>query len=266
MGSAPPEDPYISVVVPVYRNRKTLRDLYRRLCRVLDSQMRPYELLFVDDACPEASLEVLEALAGSDPRVGVLALARNVGQQRAVLAGLRYARGRCAVVMDADLQDPPEAIPALLAGLQQGAAAVFGGRRGRYESVPRLLTSRLFKGLLHLLCGVPTDAGLFVAMNRRVIEGVLDLGGAHPHLVAMIGCIGLPLASTPVRRAPRPSGRSAYTSWARFKTAYRALAWVIAHRCGLGRQRAGGDPPVKALLGARFAPPRAPASSWGARP
>lgn len=224
------EGPDLSIILPIYRNRETLHALYRNLCNVLDAQGRSYELVFVDDACPEGSGAVLEELARGDPRLVVLTLERNVGQQRAVLTGLRHARGRWVVVMDADLQDPPEAIPLLLARGGAGVAAVFAGRRGRYESPLRLLTSRLFKRALHLLCGVPADAGLYVAMNREMLERVLALDNPRPHLVAMIGCSGLPVASIPVHRAERPIGRSAYTSWDRFQVAWRALTWVLAYK------------------------------------
>lgn len=224
------EGPDLSIVLPVYRNREMLCALCRNLCDVLDAQGRPYELIFVDDACPDGSRAVLEALAQTNPHVVVLALEQNVGQQRAVLTGLRHARGQWVVVMDADLQDPPEAIPLLLAAARDGAAAVFAGRRGRYESRLRLLTSRVFKRALHLLCGVPVDAGLYVAMNRQMLERVLALDNPRPHLVAMIGCSGLPVASIPVRRAERPAGRSAYTSWGRLEVAWQALTWVLGHK------------------------------------
>jgi glycosyltransferase involved in cell wall biosynthesis len=249
------QDLHVSVVVPVYRNAETLPELYRRLRRTLEVQQLSFEMLFVDDACPVGSLAVLESLARSDSRVTVLALAENVGQHRAVLAGLAYARGDWAVVMDADLQDPPEAIPPLLAKGQEGFAAVFAGRRGWYESPMRLLTSRVSKGLLHLLTGIPADAGIFVAMNRVMVTRLLTLGGPHPMIVAMIGCAGLPMVSIPVVRARRPTGSSAYNSWGRLKSGWRAIAWVLDWKWRTLHHLSsrGMDlPPIKAYLGARF--------------
>ena len=257
-GLAVPENPEVSVVVPVYRNVETLRELHRRLCRTLEAQMLSFEVIFVDDACPAGSFTVLDELARRDSRVAVLVLERNVGQHRAVLAGLAHARGEWTIVMDADLQDPPEAIPDLLAKGREGYAAVFAGRRGRYESFLRLFTSRLFKGLLHLLCRVPADAGLFVALNRTITERLPVLGGPKPFVVAMIGCIGLPMSSVPVARARRPIGASAYSFRARLKSAWRALVWVASWRCRAIRRtldRDTGDasePLVKAFVGARF--------------
>jgi glycosyltransferase involved in cell wall biosynthesis len=232
--------PEVTVVVPVYRNARTLPELCRRLHTALAPGAASYELLFVDDACPEGSLAVLEKLARGDSSISVVALQRNTGQQRAVLAGLRLARGRVVVVMDADLQDPPEAVPLLLDGLRHGFAAVFAGRRGSYESAPRLVTSRLFKRALHLLCGVPADAGIFVAMNRQLVRMLVSFHAPRPYLVGMIGCTGLPVSSVPVERAPRADGPSAYTSWMRFKTGLLALMWVMIWR--LGTRRLGRGP------------------------
>lgn len=217
-------------MLPVHRTRAFLPELHRRLREVLQAQALAYELIFVDDACPEGSLADLRRLTRLDPRVTVVALARNVGQQGAVLAGLRAARGARVVIMDADLQDPPEAIPWLLSGLQEGHAIVFAGRRGRYEPPARLLTSRVYKLLLRALCGLPADAGLFLAMTREAVERVLAFPRPGPHLVAMVGCTGLPMTSIPVERAPRPGGGSAYRFRDRLRVGIGAVAWVLARK------------------------------------
>ncbi|MCK5603112.1 glycosyltransferase family 2 protein [Candidatus Pacearchaeota archaeon] len=224
------QDPHVSIVISVYQNRETLHELYHRLRQVFQSQELSYEIIFVDDASPDGSLAILEELARGDSQVGVLVLERNVGQQQAVLVGLRYASGKCVVVMDADLQDPPEAIPDLLDKLQEGPAAVFAGKRGQYESAFRLFTSRLFRKLRHLLCGVPEDAGIFVAINTQMVKHLLAFNTHHPFIVAMIGCTKLSLVSIPVVRAQRPSGISAYNFWGRLKTGLLTIAWVISWR------------------------------------
>jgi hypothetical protein len=133
------------------------------------------------------------------------------------------SRGRWAVIMDGDLQDPPEAIPRLLEELKKGPAAVFAGRRGRYQPRGRLLTSRAFKTLLHMLSGVPPDAGMYVAINRAMIDHLVARRERHPFVVAMIGTSGLPCASIPVCRATRPSGRSRYSSWMRLRAGLSAV-------------------------------------------
>lgn len=252
--------PLTSVVVPVYLNRPTLRELHRRLTGVLERESGSHEVIFVDDASPDRSVDVLEKLAETDPRVCVLMLAHNVGQHRAVLEGLRHARGSRAVVIDADLQDPPDAIPRLLAHVGTKAAAVFAGRRGRYETAGRLLTSRAFKLALHVLAGVPADAGLFVAMDRRMIDRLLAFSDGRPFLVAMMGRAGLPLASVPVERSLRADGESAYSAWDRFATGSRALLWTVAWRTGLRRRGRPAPPgPVARYIGARFAAGTSPA-------
>jgi glycosyltransferase involved in cell wall biosynthesis len=215
------------MVIPVYRNAETLSMLYNRLRQVLDS-LCPYELLFVNDACPANSLEVLQDLALHDERVSILDLERGVGQHQAVMIGLAYARGEQIVIMDADLQDPPEAIPALLSKLEEGFAAVFAGRRGWYESFWRLLTSRVFKWLLHFLCAVPKDAGMFVAINTQLKERLLACHWPiKPFVVAMIGCMKLRAISIPVIRNQRLVGHSAYNFGGRLKSGCRAIAGVM---------------------------------------
>jgi glycosyltransferase involved in cell wall biosynthesis len=226
-------EPEISVVLPVYKNRAALAELHRQLTVVLAQQGAPYELIFVDDVCPEGSGAALHEIAAADARVRVLTLPRNVGQNRAVMAGLALARGRVVVTMDADLQDPPAAIPRLLSALAAGPAAVFAGRRGAYESWGRRATSRLFKGLLHLLSQrrLPVDAGLFVALRRELVEQLLASSDPDPYVVGLIARSGLPLASVPVHRAP--SSRSAYTLGMRLRVAGRALvAMLRERRCG----------------------------------
>ncbi len=228
----PASDPLdVSVVLPVYRCAEQLEDLYVRLRTTLEANTVAFELVFVNDGSPDDAAGVLEALERRDRRVRVISLARNSGQQRAVMTGLGHARGHWIVVMDADLQDPPEAIPLLLASArEQHMPVVFAGRRGRYESTPRLLTSRAFKRSLAALAGLPPDAGLFVALERPVVDRVLELDGSRPFVTAMIAATGYPTASVPVPRATRPSGSSAYRSRDRVAAAARGLSWAVAWR------------------------------------
>ena len=220
----------LSVVVPVYGNADTVAALQERLAAVLDAEGLEHETVFVDDASPDGSLPALWALARDDHRVRVLALSSNRGQHRAVLAGLRLARGARVAILDADLQDPPEALPALLARAREGYDAVFAGRRGRYESRGRLLTSRLFKALLSLATGVPADAGMYVVMTGALARALAESRPRAPFVVAMIGRATHRTCSVPVRRHRRPSGRSAYNGWARLRTGASALAGALAGR------------------------------------
>jgi glycosyltransferase involved in cell wall biosynthesis len=230
------EDGLVSVVTPVYRTAESIEELHRRLVDVLSALRRPFELVFVDDASPDHAGKVLRRLAGADGRVRVLALTRNEGQHRAVLRGLAAVRGDPVIVLDSDLQDAPEAIPALFAAADSGVAAVFAGRRGSYQSAGRLRTSRLFKRVNRLLCGVPVDAGLFVLLRRPLVERLLELSGPPPHVVSMIGLSGLRMRSIPIERVERPSGSSAYVAHQRIAAAMRALGWGFLWRWSLLRR------------------------------
>jgi polyisoprenyl-phosphate glycosyltransferase len=222
--------PEVSVVLPVYRNQATLEELHGRLVTTLEAYGRPFEILFVNDACPDGSLDVLRALADRDPRVRVVALDLRAGQHAALRTGLAHSRGRVVVTMDADLQDPPEAIPALLAALDSGYGAVYAGRRGRYESRWRLATSWVFKHALSLVAGMPADAGAFIAMRRVVADRVVTLPGRAPFITAAVAFAGRPVSSIPVVRASRSDGQSSYTAGMRFRTAATALTQAIGWR------------------------------------
>ena len=214
----------IAVVTPVYGNAATLEALAHRLAVALDGA--PWTLRFVLDASPDDSLAVATRLAAADPRLSVTALTGNVGQNGALLAGLAAEPGaEVWVCLDADLQDPPEAVPALVAQLARGdASVVFAGRRGAYESRARLFTGRLHRAALSRVTGVPADAGAFLAMDRRARDALLALD--PPRIVAGVGAAKLPSVSVPVARDRRPSGRSAWTASARLRQSARTLAWV----------------------------------------
>jgi hypothetical protein len=131
------------------------------------------------------------------------------------------------------------------AGRDAGVPVVFAGRRGRYQSRVRLLTSRVYKRTLSLLARVPPDAGIFVALERPAVDRLLVMRTRRrPSLVAMLGCTGLPMLSVPVERSPRPEGESSYSPLGRLRLGWRAVAWVVSWKLGrrLGDQEevAGG--------------------------
>jgi glycosyltransferase involved in cell wall biosynthesis len=215
----------VAVVVPVYRNEDTLEPLVARLGAALAGH--DWSVRLVVDASPDGSAAVAQRLAGR--RVTAQVLPRNVGQHRALALGLAAADGADAwVCLDADLQDPPEAVPLLLARLGDDAAAVFAGRRGAYESPLRLRTGRLHRALMARLTGLPPDAGAFLALDARARAAVLR--EQAPSLVAALGASRLPLTSIPVQRAPREVGASAWTTRARLRQSAATLAWTLRHR------------------------------------
>lgn len=218
----------VSVVAPAYLNAATLPALVERIETALGTS-RPLEILVVDDASPDATRHVLGRLVGERPVLGALGLAANVGQQAAILEGLARCHGDALVVLDADLQDPPEAIPALLAALGE-APAVFAGRRGRYESLPRHVSSWGFKALQAAIAGVPRDAGLCFALRRELAAELVELAGEPPALVPLIGALAPGSPSVAVNRDRRTAGRSAYRGAMRWRAATRILAGALRLR------------------------------------
>jgi polyisoprenyl-phosphate glycosyltransferase len=218
----------VAVIVPVYGNEATLRPLAERLAAALDG--RDWRLQLVIDASPDDSAAVAGALAAGDPRIVVTALAVNVGQHAALATGLAAEPGAAAwVCLDADLQDPPEAVPLLLDRLARGdVAAVFAGRRGSYESPVRRLTGTAHRWLAARLTGLPADAGAFLAMDGdvrdAVVTAVRDEGA--PSVVLAVARAGRPVTSLPVVRDRRPEGRSAWTGRTRVRQSVRSLVWA----------------------------------------
>ncbi|MDD7939482.1 glycosyltransferase [Actinomycetospora lutea] len=224
----------VAVVVPVHRNGATLEELVRRIAGALAG--RPWRVRLVVDACPEGSGHVARALAARDRRVAVTELAVNVGQHAALRRGLADEPGACAwVCLDADLQDPPEALPALVDRLDEHDV-VFAGRRGAYESAGRHLTGRGHRLLVAALTGLPADAGAFLALGPRGRAAVLSpAGAAAPSVVVALGPrtragAGLRVTSRSVARATRPVGTSAWSSRARLRQSVRALHWCTVAR------------------------------------
>ncbi|MGY1718673.1 glycosyltransferase [Blastococcus sp. SYSU DS0552] len=223
----------VAVIVPVYGNEATLVELARRLGVALEGH--PWRLRLVVDASPDDSAAVAQALAGEDARIGVTVLTVNGGQHAALTRGLAdEPHADVWVCMDADLQDPPEAVPLLLERLSRGdVEAVFAGRRGRYESPLRRLTGTLHRRVAGSLTGLPPDAGAFLVLGptvrAAVLSGVRDRGA--PSVVLAVGRSGRPVTSVPVARALRPVGRSAWTAGARVRQSARSLVWAArTHR------------------------------------
>jgi polyisoprenyl-phosphate glycosyltransferase len=212
----------LGVIAPVYGNEATLEELHARLAAVLEGR---WALRLVVDGSPDGSLAVARRLAATDERVSVTALDVNGGQHRALLRGLAAEAADVYVCLDADLQDPPEAVPLLVERLGRGdAGVVFAGRRGAYEGRGRLLTGTVHRALQSRLTGVPADAGAFLAMDRRSRHALLAID--PPSIVAGVGAAGLRSVSVPVERAARPTGRSAWSAPARLRQSARTLAWA----------------------------------------
>jgi dolichol-phosphate mannosyltransferase len=206
-------EPQLSVVVPVYGCEGCLRSLYARLVAVLQPLVASFEIVFVDDRGPDNSWRVLCELADGDGRVRALRLSRNFGQQAAITAGLAATRAEWTVVMDCDLQDPPEVIPRLWAKAQEGYDVVFGRRQARTHSAFRRLAAkayfRFLKTFLHV--EISGDFGAFTLISRRAREGVLAMPDADRHYVPMLLWIGFEQSAVEYELEPRFAGRSSYS-------------------------------------------------------
>jgi len=213
----------VSVVVPMYHTRDTLDELHARIIDSLPPDI-PTEIIYVDDGCDLGSGAAIDALAAADPRVIALHHHANLGQHQAIQTGLAASTGHEVVVLDADLQDPPEAMPELLSRLRHGDVdAVFAGRRGTYEGRGRMLSGHAFKWVLHHLTGTPTDAGGYLAMSRSLVDDIAGARRSGPYLLARIAHTRRPTVSVPVRRHRRTVGHSATGTATRMRLAGQAI-------------------------------------------
>jgi polyisoprenyl-phosphate glycosyltransferase len=235
--------PAVSVVAPVFGNAASLAALAERIDAAVSGIGAPHEIVLVDDASRDDSWRRIDDLARARAHVRGVRHARNRGQHAAALTGLAHARGDVCVVMDADLQDPPEAIPPLVAALAQtGADVVFAGRRGDYQAWHRMLTSRIYRGLLlGALTDLPPDAGMFFAIGRPALARLLAVEVRDPMVIGMIAAARLRCTSIPVPRAARAHGRSAYSEWRRLRAALNMLrcAWLAPPRRAIPAREEG---------------------------
>jgi polyisoprenyl-phosphate glycosyltransferase len=215
----------ISVVVPVYKCADCLRHLHERLGAALAEIPGEHEIVLVDDRSPDASWDVLRALAEEDESVRVVRLSRNFGQHAAITAGLEFARGRWIVVMDCDLQDPPEDIPRLYARGQEGVDIVFARRTGRNDPAFRRLGGRLYFRLLNASLGTDFDPnyGNFSILSRKVRDAFLRFRDKDRHFLMILRWLGFEHSSIDVAHAERYAGESAYTMRALVRTAVDGL-------------------------------------------
>lgn len=227
----------VSVVLPVYRNRDQLPELHRRLTGVLEGSFGEHEIVYVEDCGDDGSREWLRHRRAGDPSVRVVEMAANAGQHRAILEGLRRAEGEIVVVMDADLQDPPEAVPRLVAALggeteANGPSVVFARRTTQHQSRLRSFTGYGFKRIVRALVGgrIPPATGTFMAMSRPAVEAVVSLADDSPYIPLLVARTGSSLTTVPVEKASRPDSASAYTPMRRLRLAFQALMQALRWR------------------------------------
>ncbi len=203
----------LSVVVPVYNEEESVPELYRRLTGALGGAAASYELVLVDDGSSDRSWEIIRELAARDRRVRGLSFSRNFGHQMAFTAGLDHADGDAVVIMDADLQDPPELLPELLARWREGYDVVYAVRARRAgESAFKLFTAAAFYRILRRITRVdiPVDTGDFRLMSRKAVAAFRRLPEHHRFTRGMVAWLGFRQVGVPYDRAARHAGVTKY--------------------------------------------------------
>jgi glycosyltransferase involved in cell wall biosynthesis len=203
----------LSVVIPAYSEEANIERVYQRLKATLDGLGMDWELIFSVDPSPDRTEELILALREHDPRVKMLRFSRRFGQPMATLAGLEAARGAATVVIDCDLQDPPELIPEMVARWREGYDVVYAQRRTRAgETLPKRVVAwagyKVIKRIAEV--EIPPNTGDFRLLSRRVVDNVVALKEGHGFLRGLVGLVGFRQTSVPYDRDPRAGGQSKY--------------------------------------------------------
>jgi polyisoprenyl-phosphate glycosyltransferase len=207
------EPPTLSVIVPAYNEAEVLAELHRRLAAVIDGLGVTAEVIYVNDGSRDATLDILYRLHAADPRVAVLNLSRNFGKEIAMTAGLDHSRGEATVIIDADLQDPPELIPDLMARWSQGYDVVYATRLSRDgESFLKKLTARYFYRVIGGMSPIeiPKDTGDFRLLSRRAVDALCRLREQHRFMKGLFAWIGYRQTAVTYHRDRRSAGT---TKW-----------------------------------------------------
>lgn len=218
--------PTFSIIAPVFDELESLPVLYQRIKEVMEPTGEPWELVLVDDGSRDGSTEIIRELGRQDNRVRPVIFARNFGHQIAVTAGLDYSRGQAVVIIDADLQDPPEVILELIQKWREGNEVVFAVRAGREgETWFKTFTAALFYRVIFAITDVkiPLDTGDFRLLDRKVVNVMNQMRERHRFLRGMSAWIGFRQVGVPYRRAARFAGTTKYPFRKMLKLAITAI-------------------------------------------
>jgi dolichol-phosphate mannosyltransferase len=227
----------ISVVAPIFNEQENLPELRRRIVAALEQTGEMWEIVLVDDGSRDLSGEIIRGFHAEDPRIKLVELSRNFGHQPAVTAGLHHARGDCVILIDGDLQDPPEVIPQLVGKWREGAQVVLGERSSRADGASaRGVGFRLFYPIFRALSDLPSapDAGIFGLMDRRVVDELNKLPERGRFIPGLRSWLGFRQTSVTYDRTDRAAGKPKqslrqlihYAMDAIFSFSYRPLRWV----------------------------------------
>jgi dolichol-phosphate mannosyltransferase len=218
--------PIYSIIAPIFNESGNIPELYRRIRDVMDSTSETWEMILIDDGSMDDSAELIRRFAAEDNRVKPVLFARNFGHQIAVTAGLDYSRGDAVVIIDSDLQDPPEVILDMIAKWKEGYEVVYAVRAEREgESWFKLFTANLFYRLITSITDVkiPLDAGDFRLIDRKVVNVLNQMREKHRFLRGMSSWVGFRQTGVPYRRAARQVGETKYPFRKMFRLAINAV-------------------------------------------
>ncbi len=205
--------PLLSLIVPVYREEKNIPEFLRRIRPVLGGVTQEYEIIFSLDPSPDRTEEVILEARATDPRIKLLRFSRRFGQPMATLAGMQYSTGEAVIVMDVDMQDPPELVGEMIAKWREGYEVVLPQRRQRTgEPWLKKLVSAVGYKVINKIADVriPANTGDFRLMSRRVVEEVVRLKESHGFLRGMVAVVGFKQCLIPFDRPPRFTGETNY--------------------------------------------------------
>jgi len=215
-----------SIIAPIFNEKENLSELHRRVSEVMDSLGEAWELILVDDGSTDSSTDMIRELAKKDKRIRPVIFARNFGHQIAITAGWDYARGDAVVIIDADLQDPPELIVEMAKKWREGYEVVYAVRKEREgESWFKLWTASLFYRLIYRITDVkiPLDTGDFRLMDRKVVNVLKQMREKHRFPRGMSSWVGFKQIGIEYKRAARAAGETKYPFRKMFRLAINAV-------------------------------------------
>ena len=217
----------ISVVLPVFNEQETIKELYRRLTKTLQKISNSYELIFIDDGSKDLSFNLLEELTREDPKhMNVIKFSRNFGHHVAITAGIEHSRGKYTVLMDSDLQNPPEEIPLLYKKIKEGHDCVYGIRSRKTHTIFKNSASFLFNKLMNKIVKptVPINSSIFRIMNRDFVLNFKKLPERERFISGLMSWMGFKQTGITVKQDPRFAGNTKYSLGKMFKLAMDSLS------------------------------------------